>query len=243
MKAKIKTNTIIKRVVDAVLTVLLLFLMAYQVTGDVLHEWLGIAMTALLIVHHILNRKWYGAVFKGKYKPYRIVMTSVNTILLVSIALTALTGMAMSGHAVPFLYGFIGVMRTRSLHLAMSYWSFIFMGIHIGLHIKAAVAKLNGKQLLAFRISFTAVSGIGCWLLLKSGIVNYIFFKSHFAFLDYTKAKWLVIIENFVMLIFCVFVGFTGAELSQKGKDKKYSAKPLIWLASAAVIGTVLWNH
>ncbi len=221
MKAKIKKNTIIKRVVDAVLTALLLFLMAYQVTGDVIHEWLGIGMTLLLIVHHLLNRKWYGSVFKGKYNPYRIVMTSVNTLLFVSIALTAITGMAMSGHAVPFLYGFIGMMTARSLHLAMSYWSFIFMGIHIGLHIKTAVAKLKGKQLLVFRISFTAVSGVGCWLLLKSGIVNYIFFKSHFAFLDYTKAKWLVIIENLAMLIFCAFVGFTSAELSQKRRLTK----------------------
>ena len=33
---------IVKRIVDVVLTVLLLFLMAFQVTGDVLHEWLGI---------------------------------------------------------------------------------------------------------------------------------------------------------------------------------------------------------
>ena len=45
---------IIKRIVDAVLTVLLLFLMAYQVTSDVLHEWLGIGMTVTLILHHML---------------------------------------------------------------------------------------------------------------------------------------------------------------------------------------------
>ncbi len=52
-----KTANIIKRIVDMVLTVLLLFLIAYQVTGDVLHEWLGIGMTATLVLHHILNRK------------------------------------------------------------------------------------------------------------------------------------------------------------------------------------------
>lgn len=33
-----KNTNMIKRIVDAVLTVLLLFLMAFQVTGDVLHE-------------------------------------------------------------------------------------------------------------------------------------------------------------------------------------------------------------
>lgn len=37
---QVKTTNIIKKIVDGVLTVLLLFLMAFQVTGDVLHEWL-----------------------------------------------------------------------------------------------------------------------------------------------------------------------------------------------------------
>ena len=50
----------IKRIVDVFMTVLLLCLMAYQVTGEVLHEWIGIGMTVLVIIHQILNRKWYG---------------------------------------------------------------------------------------------------------------------------------------------------------------------------------------
>ena len=66
MRNKSHTNKV-KRIVDVCLTVLLLCLMAYQVTGEALHEWLGIGMTLLLIVHHILNIKWYGAIFKGKY--------------------------------------------------------------------------------------------------------------------------------------------------------------------------------
>ena len=73
-------GNVIKRVVDVCLTVLLLFLMAYQVTGEVLHEWIGIGMVAVLIVHHILNRRWYGALFKGRYNAYRIVTTIVNTL-------------------------------------------------------------------------------------------------------------------------------------------------------------------
>ena len=62
-----KRNTMIKRIVDVCMTVLLLCLMAYQVTGEALHEWIGIGMTVLVIIHQILNRKWYGAIFKGKY--------------------------------------------------------------------------------------------------------------------------------------------------------------------------------
>lgn len=42
-----------------IMTVLLLFLMARQLTGDSAHEWLGAGMLILWIVHHILNRSWY----------------------------------------------------------------------------------------------------------------------------------------------------------------------------------------
>ncbi len=55
----------IKRIVDVGMTILLLCLMAYQVTGEIAHEWIGIGMTVLVIVHQILNRKWYAAIFKG----------------------------------------------------------------------------------------------------------------------------------------------------------------------------------
>lgn len=235
-----KTTNIIKRIVDGVLTVLLLFLMAFQVTGEVLHEWLGIGMTVTLILHHILNRKWYKSVFKGKYSPYRIAMTAVNTLMLAAIALTALSGMSMSGHAVPFMYGLINVMTARTLHLAFSYWSFILMGVHIGLHMKAMTAKLPEKGKMIFKVVLTGVSGVGLWLVMKSGIVNYITFRTHFAFLDYTTAKWLIILQNLAMLMFFVLAGYVLSEITQKNKDKKYSPKPLVWLGCAIIIGVVM---
>ena len=131
---QVRKKNVIKKGVDTCMTVLLLCLMAYQVTGETLHEWGGILMTALLVVHHVLNFKWYQSLFKGKYNAYRIVTVVVNTLLLASIALTALCGMAMSAHAVPFLYGMLPVAFARQTHLAMSYWSFLLMGLHLGLH-------------------------------------------------------------------------------------------------------------
>ncbi|HAE79981.1 MAG TPA: hypothetical protein DCG70_00220 [Lachnoclostridium sp.] len=51
--AKTAANRMSRRIVDTAMTVLLLFLMAYQVTGEAAHEWLGMAMTVLVIVHQI----------------------------------------------------------------------------------------------------------------------------------------------------------------------------------------------
>ena len=78
----LRTNSIMKRIVDMAMTVLLLCLMAYQVTGEMAHEWTGMSMTALVVIHQILNRKWYGALRRGKYSLYRAISTVLNILLL-----------------------------------------------------------------------------------------------------------------------------------------------------------------
>ena len=202
-------NNVARRVIDMCMTLLLLFLMAYQVTGETLHEWIGIGMTVLVIIHQILNRKWYGALFKGKYRPYRIVTTAVNILLLLSFALTAFCGMSMSGHAVPFLYGMAPIIFARQMHLSMSHWSFVLMGLHLGLHIPAMTArvKLEGSKKTLVSAAFCCIAGIGLWLFLRNNMTDYLFFRVPFAFLDYEKAGALVILENILMLLFWAFLG------------------------------------
>ena len=220
---------IVKKAVDGCMTVLLLCLMAYQVTGETLHEWFGIGMTVLLIVHHILNRKWTAALFKGKYGAYRIVSTAVNALLFVSIALTAVCGMAMSSKAVPFLYGILPVSFARRFHLSMSYWSFVLMGFHLGLHVPAMTAgwRLSKTAKTILAAVFAVIAGIGLWLFVKSGIPGYLFFRSPFAFFDYGKSAPAVFAENFVMLLAFAFPGACCAWLTKRdGKDGKKQKQP-----------------
>jgi len=213
-----KHNNMIRRIVDVCMTVSLLFLMAYQVTGEALHEWTGIGMTVLVITHQILNRKWYSAVFKGKYNLYRIMTTAVNILLLLSFAMTALSGMSMSAHAVPFLYGMAPVSLARKMHLAMSHWSFVLMGLHLGLHIPVMTAKMkiDGKTRTAFAALFCCIAGIGLFLFLRNGWFDYMFFRAAFAFLDYEKSGGLVFLENLLMLVFWAFVGDQGVVFCRK---------------------------
>lgn len=41
----------IKRRIDFLMTVILLLLMAYQITGQELHEWFGVEMFVLMSIH------------------------------------------------------------------------------------------------------------------------------------------------------------------------------------------------
>jgi hypothetical protein len=56
-------------------------------------------------------------------------------------------------------------------------------------------------------VLFTALAGVGLWLFIKNGIPDYIFFKTHFAYLDYDKAAILVLLENLAVEFFFAFLG------------------------------------
>lgn len=199
----------IRRYIDICMTILMLCLMAYQVTGEVFHEWIGIGMTALVVVHQILNRKWYSAIIKGRYTLLRAWILCIDVLLLISFAVNAICGISMSSHAMPYMYGLLPIAFARTMHLALSHWSFIFMGLHIGIHIPSMTAgiKLNTITRTVIYVLFCIMSGVGFFIFIRSGIINYLTFKAHFAFLDYDKASVLVFIENILMLIGLCFQG------------------------------------
>lgn len=215
-------KTIIKRILDIVLTVALLILMSMQVTGQLSHEWIGIVMFALVILHHILNRKYYAAIFKGKYTPVRVFQLIINTLLLLTFICTPITGMMMSRYATPFMNGLLKASLVRQLHLALSHWSFVLMGIHLGVHFGIITAKLPKKAVkIAAGIVMGGISICGFFLFFTSNILDYMFLKNSFAFLNYAKAWWQVLLENLAMLLAWGFAAYLLSLLLKQLTQKK----------------------
>ena len=55
-----------RMIIDILMVMLLPLLMAYSLIGENIHEVLGVCMFALFIAHHVINRKWWTGLFKGK---------------------------------------------------------------------------------------------------------------------------------------------------------------------------------
>lgn len=236
----------LKRIIDTGMVVVLLCLMSYQVTGRALHEWIGIVMTVLVITHIILNRKWYSTIFKGKYNAYRIVTTIVNAMLMTAFLVTAFCGMAMSGNAVPFMHGIIPVSIARMVHLSVNQWTFVLMGIHLGMHIPVITAdmKISGKARTVITAVFCGIAGAGLFFFIRNGLFGHMFFQVMFAFFEYEKPGLVVFMENIVMLIFWAFLGCQCAAAFRKQRDadteKKVNLRPVVFMVAAVVIGLVI---
>ena len=241
-----KTNRkhVIKRIVDVAMILLLLFLMAYQVTGGAAHEWIGMAMTVLVVTHQVLNLQWYRSLLRGKYPAVRIVMNLTDLLLAAVFVATVFCGLSMSGYAVPFLQGMVKASFARRTHLSISYCLFVLMGIHLGFHIQAMLMKsrLSGKKQAVVSICSAVIAGAGLWIFLKNNIPDYLFFRRAFGFLDYEKAAGFVLLENVLMLFFWVYAGWQMLVVLQKPsrEEKKNPACSVACIAAALLIGSVL---
>lgn len=136
----------LKPIIDVIMSIALLFLMAFQVTGDKYHEWIGAGMLVLFLLHNFLNFRWYKALFKGKYTALRVWRTVVNLLVLIAILVTGYSGIVMSRYVFHFLPLHGGMATARKLHLAGSYWAFVLMSVHLGMHWSILIGKcFKGK--------------------------------------------------------------------------------------------------
>ncbi|MED4070998.1 DUF4405 domain-containing protein [Priestia endophytica] len=139
-------NILIRLVIDLAMTVLMLVVMAYHVTGNTIHELVGVVLFVLFIVHNILNRRWYKTIIKGKYHVRRILKIVVNLLFLISMVVVMISSVPISRDIFPY-FPLNSDMIVRQIHVLTAYWGFIFMAVHIGLSwgtIINAVRKMTG---------------------------------------------------------------------------------------------------
>lgn len=225
-----KKKLICKIVIDMIMTVLLLFLMARQLTGDFLHEWLGAGMFILWIAHHILNRNWYSQLFKGKYTFTRILQIVTNFAVLLTMLGLMVSGIILSREVFAFLPISGGIALARPLHMLSAFWGFVLMALHLGMHwsmILGMVRKVTGsvaskKVRVILRIVAALIAGYGFYAFLKNQFLSYMFLTSSFVFFDFEKpvllffTEYIAIMGQFIFLAHYVSKGFQ--KLTGKGK-------------------------
>ncbi|MBP2657490.1 MAG: hypothetical protein H6Q69_522 [Firmicutes bacterium] len=128
-----KTKTLCKLVIDLVMTVLMLVLMACRLTGNTIHELLGVSLFILFIVHNILNWGWYKTLLKGRYNTLRVLHTAVNILLLAAMLVLMISSVMFSRTVFAFM-DLNGGLFARKLHMLSTYWGFILISMHLGMH-------------------------------------------------------------------------------------------------------------
>lgn len=209
IKMKVKIAT------DMAMTILLILLMAYELVGQAVHEWIGIGMFVLFVLHHVLNSKWSRAIRKGKYTPLRILQTILVAAILLTMFGSMISGVILSRHVFSFLPIRGGRSLARTLHMLAAYWGFVFMSLHLGLHwsmimgiAQKYIVKPSEIRKWVLRGIAFLTAGYGIYAFVKRDIGNYMLLKNQFVFFDFEEPFILFLIDYAAVMGVFVFAGY-----------------------------------
>lgn len=226
-----KSKMIAKICVDIGMTIALLFLMTYELIGQAAHEWLGIGIFVLFILHHILNRKWSGSLLKGKYTPLRIWQTTLVLLVLAAMIGSMVSGVILSRHALSFLPIKGGHSFARSLHMLASYWGFVLMSLHLGLHWRMMMGmagkmmkKPSAVRTWTLRILALAIAVYGVYAFIKRDIGSYMLLKIQFVFFDFEEPLIVFLLDYMAIMGLFVFIGHYLTDILKRYSKKRKTA-------------------
>lgn len=223
---------IVKMTVDLCMTLLLLFLMGYQLWGEAVHEWAGAGIFLLFFLHQWLNRNWYQNLFRVKYTPMRCVMLVVNLLLLAAMFSLMFSAVVLSRYVFSFVPVHGMTSLARKLHMAGAYWSFVLMALHLGLHwnmILGMMARMRRKEPDGSRRrraesvrtgAAVCVAVYGIYVFVKRNLFTYLFLRTEFVFLDYGESKILFYVDYLSMMVLFVFLAHYGSKGLRKWMKK-----------------------
>ena len=199
---------------DILMTAILLLLMAYSLVGEAAHEWLGIGMFMLFILHHILNRRWSQNLLNKKYTPHWILQTALVLLVLISMLGSMVSGIILSRHALAFLRISGGQSWARTVHMLCGYWGFVLMSLHLGLHWNTMLA-MAGKMVKkpsvphawALRIAGCMIAAYGAYAFVQRGLGRYMTLWDQFVFFDFSEPLILFLLDYMAVMGLFVFIG------------------------------------
>ena len=202
----------IKIIIDVLMYFLFIILMGHHITDNLIHEILGTILFVLFIVHHLLNYRYYKTVFKGKYNVKRIIITLVDLLLLIDMIGIIVSAINISSDVFSFL-NINTKIWGRKLHMLSTSWGFVLMSIHLGLHLKTLINKINNKMknstleyLYYFVVLLIIIYGI--YSFIKLNFISDMFLLNAFKYYDFSESPvifYLRIVSAslFISLIIC----------------------------------------
>ena len=187
--------------IDITMTILSIILMGgnFLFPAEIVHEILGVALFVLWAMHIFLNRRWYDAIFKGKYNPYRIMQTVINCCILICTIFLMISGIILSNHLFTFLNIQSGLGFARIAHLLSSHWYYLFMSLHIGLHMGRLFQNVAAK--IIPRIILPLACAYGVYAFSARGVWKYLILKQQFFFFDLERGYILFAMDYISIII------------------------------------------
>lgn len=136
-----------KMIMDGIMMILLLVLMNYDLTGGLIHEFLGIVILVGFIIHAAANRRYYAAMIKaikrGEAGTRNKVAFAINIILPFLAILMLLSSVAVSRELLPGISVMFRSEMWVPIHIICAVVLLTCVFIHVCLHAKMISAFIG----------------------------------------------------------------------------------------------------
>lgn len=211
-------KTALKRSVDLLMTAALLALMSYSLIGEAVHEWLGMGMAVLFVLHLALNWQWVRGLRRGRWSAYRILQTVLAALCFVTMLGLMSSGIILSRHVFALrIRGWSAI--ARQVHMAGSFWGFVLMSLHLGLHwtmVLNAARRFAVTRTKGFRALGALIALYGAYAFWKRGFPGYLLLRTHFLFLDYEEPILFFFLDYLAVMGLFIFCAHCGAGLFRR---------------------------
>ena len=115
-----------------------------------------------------------------------------------------------------------GLMLARRLHILGSYWGYLLMSLHLGLHwgmvCRLAAKKRSPKRKYqaAGLIISLLIAAYGVRVFIRRNFLTYLFLRSEFVFLDYEEPRLKFFLDCLALMGLCIFAAHYGAKLVKR---------------------------
>lgn len=160
-------------IIDVLALLGFLFAFAPDLTGYAMHEWLGLAVGAVLLIHLIQHWKWIVTVSQriGRTKQKILIRYLINALLLISFVTIIITGIFISSL---FNLPLENYAFWRLIHVLSSYGTLVMIGFKIAHHwdwIAKQIKKMNKASQAADSVKASRRNFIRTGLITSAAVV------------------------------------------------------------------------
>lgn len=188
--------------IDGGMLFLLILLMGQALTGGVLHEWMGMALTGLIGLHLYENKAWLKALTKGKYRWRRSIGTGINALLFTSLLVLILASLPISAVFFSWFPWRAQSIFPSQVHIAASNWFFLLAALHLGMQwprVMPSLPKRLSSPTRLERLFGLLIAGYGIWIFFARNVHEKLVMYSAFDF-SRMQESWLAFAVDYLSL-------------------------------------------
>lgn len=200
--------------------------MATAAVFDTAHEWMGVAVIVLALIHMGLSRKVTVGLWR-KGSCGGVVKLFTDALLVLCLFGLGVSSVILSAHVFSWLPALPGASWARMVHFLCSFWGFVLLGVHVGAHFRIMLAHVRIPRPAkdAAKVCFVLCAACGVWSLFDLGMASYLTYSVQFMNIEQGMPLASRFMQFFCVGVLLAGVSYVVSAMCRRASEKAVSSR------------------